>query len=565
MNKSFVLLALLAGLVLACASGCNPQTGIVIPDNNPTVVVQPETPVEGEPEAPAEGEPEMPTEEGEPEAPAEGEPETPVEPSGGIVITGTLFKNLPATKAMSLNEKGLTTEELNQAFVEIAQATDGLTLVLDGQGENDYKRSSAVQSDGSFFLRLTSVLPGNYKLSLNTSSTTTGIAGWGKSDVDVTIEAGKVTSVTVTLERMKTFAIRGHFSDELAEDEDWYSFEAFLVDTAGNNYPAILAVGDEGWVIDGYNIPVSAIIEAVKVTGDDIETMILAIDVTNTHFDNGYSLFDVIDNEALIALTPGTGDLDVTVPPIDPIVSTARAPKILIDGVIANEATVTLGQKVKIEVRIGDDPVPIGHACNGILDGFVQTSPPVNHPQFAPPIEGRWESSGKKNLSVSCYVPEVGGVVDVSFQLEVINNVDGPTIFMEQLIYSHVPRGNLAAIIAVPPGDDLRNHLTTPIGEVAYVGVASTHFNNWAWDPILSPDNPDTFWVGDLENLETLAIRTRFNQNVFRGNIFAIDVNGNMAFLNLSRWKVIYKNGLVSDDDVIIDDGSGGLIIEIRK
>jgi len=175
-----------------------------------------------------------------------------------------------------------------------------------------------VQSDGSFFLRITSLLPGDYKLALNTSSSTTGISGWGKSGVDVKIEAGKVTQVTVTLERMTTFAILGYFDAELAEDEDWSSFEAFLVDTAGNNYTAVLAKNDEEeWTINGYNITVESIIEALKITGNDIETMMFPVDVTNTAFENGYSLFDIIDKEAMLVLTPDTGTLDVTIPPID--------------------------------------------------------------------------------------------------------------------------------------------------------------------------------------------------------------------------------------------------------
>ena len=150
-KSSLVMLALLAGLALACASGCNPQqTGIMIPDN------------------PAIGEPE-----------GNNPPDVPDAPNTGrIAVT---IPRLFTTEPEKALYEGLSSEEVDQAFGEIAEATTNVQIDLRGNGLGT-ERAATRRADGSYSLSFPSLAPGAYTLTVYTG-TGNNLIGWRRDGV----------------------------------------------------------------------------------------------------------------------------------------------------------------------------------------------------------------------------------------------------------------------------------------------------------------------------------------------------------------------------------------------
>lgn len=249
-------------------------------------------------------------------------PPLPTAKTGSLTIKGTLFVNNQPTATKILNNH-LSSAELNQVFQEVAAATDGVQISL--VGASTYRGAAVIQLDGRFTLTIADITPGSYLLNASTTSSTTHISGWIKTGISVTIEADKSTPVTLKLERNTVYPLKGSLlnlpgSYTEAANGNWTTASVKIIDLDGTAYTA-RGYNESGAKFECLTAPIDVIIASVEVTNDANEIYPIDVDTTATEYVEGYSIFDALDGKDLSSnyTAIGTGSLDVTIEPINPV------------------------------------------------------------------------------------------------------------------------------------------------------------------------------------------------------------------------------------------------------
>lgn len=551
---SFVLLVLLAGLALACASGCKPQ------DNVPEIVA-----------------PENPDAEGEGEAEIPIRPPRPTADTGdiSIIIPRLFVENTKAVEEKTVSE-GLTPAEMNQAYTEIAGQTGEVWVGWRSNTVAYTERPAVRSADLSYKLTIPSLKPEDYTITVYTESTM-GIVGWRKDQVPAKVEAGKTTSVAVSLERAVVLTCVGQLNGLTGT----YSTDAdgkwVLATVRANTTDGLTHLGYGLTMPDGskrfwVDIPMSAIVGTITVTDDNGAQQELAVDTADTYAEEGWSVFDRVDGKELVANTEipaeDTGGIDVLIEPINPVEPIDYDPADFTLRVNNDIPQAEVGEAFFITITW---PYEAGQwlDVDAYFPGFLgfPGEGPINHPTPTRDEQGRWhwgwhgryQAEGEKSIVVEFYD---SSHVSLLMRLEKSITVTPTTLAAPTIEFScpTAPGGRIPVSVSIPMANDLREFLVNPyIGQIAYVGVAGPN-GNWIWDPATSPYNSDVVAI-TIADPDVIGLTTGFEpwaDNHFRGTLFAVDVDGNVSFFDLARWTVKYG----TNQSVVVDDGLGGIIID---
>ena len=613
-KMSFVLLALLAGLALACASGCKPQTGgIMIPDNPATG---------GDPGG--NNPPDV--------------PDTPDTPNtGGIAV---IIPHLFTTQAEKALYEGLDSAEVDQAFAEIAEQTMNVQIGLEGNGLAYAERTATRRADGSYILTIPSLTPGVYALSIYTV-TGNNLIGWRRDGILATVRAGQTTDLSIALERVTEIDCSGPMltlpgTYEVDAEGEWNQAEVWVNLTSGRSVSGIGKTILGTYWFDTW-VPVWAFVKSVTVIDDNGDQYELEVSVTDGYSPYGWSIFDQIDSKVASAeYIEGTsedeGEIDVVVDPIDPGAGPELNPEAFSLQLTASDeigvgenVTVTItwptafGQWMFVRnnfpdfvIESEDQPMPIGGRWSKSINGHFATAGTkqlvvrfFEAPGDSSPIAFREATIDIEDEFCKIEVVVYGnGVVTSDRDLNRVKIgeritltatpnspgwyfgrwgtaspvfTDNPLTFpilssmttlecyfyeiTEPLVtfgFGTIPE-RLMVSVWIPETMHIQELLTQAIGEIAYIGVAGPN-GNWVWDPATSPSNPDVVEI-TTPNQTRIDLTTSFEPwtpNHFRGTLFAVDVDGNVSFFNLRSWAVRF----MWYDNVVIDDGAGGLIID---
>lgn len=546
---SFVVLALLAGLALACASGCNPQTGIMIPDN------------------PAIGEPEGNNPPDSPDVP--DVPDTPN--IGGIAV---IIPRLFITQAEKALYEGLDSAEVDQAFGEIAEQTMNVQVGLEGNGLSYTERTATRQADGSYILTIPSLTPGVYALSVYTV-TGNNLIGWRRDGILATVRAGQTTDLSIALERVAEIDCSGplltlpgtYAVDDMGK---WAEAEVWVNLTSGQSVPGIGKTILGTYWFDTW-VPVWAFVKSITVIDDNSDQYELEVSVTDGYSPYGWCIFDRIDSKVASAeYTDSTsedeGEIDVVVDPIDPDDTPDYDPAKF--GLwVTTSAPIYVGANVTVFITWPEEFGQWMFIRNDFHADFMidaemdpLTFDAENH-RWVKSFNGHFVAPGIKRLAIRFFeAPGDSSPIafsEVTLDVGYSSVVTTPTI---EFSCPAIPGGRIPVSIRIPSANDMREFLVNPhIGQIAYIGVAGPN-GNWVWNQETSPSSPDVVAI-TIADPDVIGLTTSFEPwatNHFRGTLFAVDINGNASFFNLEQWMVNY--GI--NTSVVVDDGNGNPVID---
>ncbi|MEK7167597.1 MAG: hypothetical protein AAB791_01190, partial [Patescibacteria group bacterium] len=247
--------------------------------------------------------------------------DNPATKTGSIDINGKLFTQSPMK---ALDGYSLTADELNQVFTEIADLTTEITVNYSSNGIEPTEIVATINPDSSFSLSIPNLNPGDYALKIFAGLSTDDVynIGWEKN-ATATVAAGQATSVEVELERTAQFICNGeanNFPNAVASETA--ARQAWLVAMTGEEFPGLATTVSDGRKTFGIVVPNNAIIVAFKTYDDDGATVTVPVDTTGTAIEEGWTIFDKLDGNNLVATyinNEDTGSINVTVDPINPV------------------------------------------------------------------------------------------------------------------------------------------------------------------------------------------------------------------------------------------------------